>query len=105
MSNVRIISDTNPLALVSADSINLPTSKSLAASTVNHWLAGSYSATRPDTGPTLVSEVNVSFALYVLGCSSAENCGKSLSLTNTADYKVESKLPGISPLETFPPIL
>ena len=96
MSKVRIISDTVPFAPVTSDSINLPTSKSLAASIVNHWLAGSYSATTPETGPTLVSDTNVSFVLNVFGCNSGENCGKSLSLTNIADDDVALKLPGAS---------
>ena len=41
----------------------------------------------------------------MLGCNSTENCGKSLSLTNTADDNVELKLPGISPDGRFPPKL
>ena len=105
MSKVRTISDTVPLAPVTSDWIILPTSKSLAASIVNHWLAGSYSATTPETGPTLVSDVNVSFVLNVFTCNSAENCGKSLSLTNIPDDKVELKLPGISPDGRLPPKL
>ena len=99
------MSDTVPFAPVTSDSISLPTSKSLAASMVNHWLAGSYSATTPETGPTLVSETNVSFVLNVLGCNSAENCGKSLSLTNIADDRVVSKVPVTSPLATKPAML
>ena len=87
VSNVRTISETVPLAPVSKDSISLPTSKSLAASTVNHLLSGSYSNATPWTGPTLVSDLRVSLALKMLGLKTGANCGKFLDWTNTPEDK------------------